>query len=111
MELLALDAAISFLSFLPPAEDALANLSSKSAAWFRAAIGEPTAIQVGSCAIVARGQSILLSAPTGTGKTLAAFLPLLDRLPAVLPDGIVGLVITPLKALAADQFKNVSLAV
>src|SRR5436190_17362766 len=102
MESPALDAAISFLSFLPPAEVALASLSPKAVAWFRNAIGEPTAIQVGSFSSVARGQSILLSAPTGTGKTLAAFLPLLDRLPPNLPDGIVGLVITPLKALAAD---------
>src|SRR5262249_41185107 len=85
----------------------LATLSPQSAAWFRAAIGEPTAIQRGAFLTLARGHSALLSAPTGTGKTLAAFLPLLDCLPADLPDGIVGLVITPLKALAADQVKNI----
>ncbi len=103
-----MDAAISFLNYLPPAEDALANLSPAAAAWFRANVGEPTAIQRGAFAIVARGQSALLSAPTGTGKTLAGFLPLVDRLPTPLPEGIVGLVITPLKALAADQFKNLA---
>ena len=100
--------AISYLSFLPPAEDALANLSPATAAWFRANVGGPTAIQRGAIASVSRGQSALLSAPTGTGKTLAAFLPLIDRLPATLPEGIVGLVITPLKALATDQFKNLA---
>ncbi len=103
-----MDAAVSHLSFLPPAEDALASLSPAAAAWFRANVGEPTAIQRGAFAIVSRGQSALLSAPTGTGKTLAGFLPLIDRLPASLPNGIVGLVITPLKALAADQFKNLA---
>src|SRR5437016_4932083 len=111
MELSALDAAISFLSFLPPSEAALASLSPKVVAWLRAAYGEPTAIQRGSFGIVAHGQSALLLAATGTGKTLAAFLPLLDRLPADLPEGIVGLVITPLKALAADQFKNIKMVV
>jgi ATP-dependent Lhr-like helicase len=36
------------------------------------------------------------------------FLPLLDRLPTVVPVGILGLIIAPLKALAADQFKNLA---
>jgi ATP-dependent Lhr-like helicase len=108
LEFSALDAALSFLNFLAPADDALANLSPATAAWFRAAFGAPTAIQRGAFPIVASGKSSLLSAPTGTGKTLAAFLPLLERLPAVLPEGMVGLIITPLKALAADQFKNVA---
>src|SRR5262245_50241038 len=101
-----MDATLSNTTFLPPADDALASLDSATAAWFRAAVGDPTPIQRGAFAIVARGDSVLLSAPTGTGKTLAAFLPLLDRLG--ISSGIVGLVITPLKALAADQFKNVT---
>ena len=44
---------------------------------------------------------------TGTGKTLTAFLPLLAKLPDPLPDGIVGLILTPLKALGQDQLGNV----
>src|SRR6185369_15597398 len=78
MERSALDAAISFLNFLSSADDALAVLSPKRTAWFRATFGEPTPIQIGSFPIVGRGHSVVLSAPTGTGKTLAAVLPLLD---------------------------------
>lgn len=99
-----MDAEIRFTRFLPSADEALASLAPATAAWFRTTYGEPTAIQRGAFPLVARGESVLLSAPTGTGKTLAALLPLLQR----PTDGIVGLIITPLKALAADQYKNLA---
>lgn len=105
-----MDADIQLLTFLPPADDALACLSPSAARWHLAEVGAPTPVQRGGYPIIARGESALLSAPTGTGKTLAALLPLLERTPANsgIPSGIVGLVIAPLKALAADQVKNVA---
>ena len=78
-----------------------------AAAWFTKTYGDPTPIQRLGWPIVERGDNVLLSAPTGTGKTLAAFLPLLTRLPDPLPEGIVGLILTPLKALGQDQLGNV----
>src|SRR5580704_17642751 len=50
------------------------------AAWFRAALGEPTRAQALGWPAIARGESTLLLAPTGSGKTLAAFLVAIDRL-------------------------------
>lgn len=73
--------------------------------WFRARYGEPTEIQRAAWSRLSSGQHILLSAPTGTGKTLAAFLPILTRL---IERGkheeapLACLYVSPLKALSAD---------
>jgi ATP-dependent Lhr-like helicase len=88
-------------------------------AWFRDALGEPTAPQRLGWPAIARGESTLILAPTGTGKTLAAFLWCLDRLmltgrgetPAVTDcvateQGCRVVYISPLKALAVDVERN-----
>jgi ATP-dependent Lhr-like helicase len=80
-------------------------------AWFRAALGEPTAAQALGWPPIARGESTLLLAPTGSGKTLAAFLVAIDRLMHAppRPRGVRGtrvLYVSPLKALAADVERN-----
>ena len=62
------------------ADTALAVFHPITAAWFRAAFHEPTAPQREGWPAIARGESTLILAPTGTGKTLAAFLWCLDRL-------------------------------
>src|SRR5438876_7726696 len=61
-------------------EAALSALPAPLAAWFLERVGAPTAAQRLAWPAVAAGRNLLLSAPTGTGKTLAAFLPLLGRL-------------------------------
>ncbi len=52
------------------------------------------------------GKNIIFRAPTGYGKTLAAFLPVLDKLDPN-SEGIQMLYITPLKSLNRDIFKNI----
>src|ERR1700733_3818921 len=100
-----------------------------TAQWFRAVFDGPTAPQMEGWPAIARGDSTLILAPTGTGKTLTAFLWCLDRLmlrsdrpmaaqaetpkrrnrkaepkESILPPGVgVRVVyISPLKALAVD---------
>jgi ATP-dependent Lhr-like helicase len=97
---------IDFLRLLPTIDDSLGWLGPAVADWFRASFGVPTSVQRAGFATVSRGESVLLSAPTGTGKTLAAMLPLIARTPTA--PGLAGLVITPLKALAVDQVKNLT---
>jgi ATP-dependent Lhr-like helicase len=80
-----------------------------TAAWFNAVFEGATAPQREGWPAIARGESTLILAPTGTGKTLTAFLWCLDKLmlrePATEP-GCRVLYISPLKALAVDVERN-----
>ena len=81
-----------------------------TAEWFRATLGTPTTPQRLGWPVIARGESALILAPTGTGKTLTAFIWCLDRLlfhrpPDTVP-GTRIVYISPLKALAVDVERN-----
>ena len=76
--------------------------------WFSGTFAEPTAAQTGAWSSIADGNHTLVIAPTGSGKTLSAFLWALDRL-AARPDrprGTRVVYISPLKALAVDVERN-----
>ena len=60
--------------------DALELFHEPVRTWFRASFTQPTRPQRLGWPVIARGDSTLILAPTGTGKTLAAFLACLDRL-------------------------------
>ncbi|MDR3792063.1 MAG: DEAD/DEAH box helicase [Terracidiphilus sp.] len=110
----------------PPTADGLQCFHPVTAAWFRAVFESPTAPQRLGWPAIARGESTLILAPTGTGKTLTAFLWCLDRLmlsgnrpnPSFweeeeekkkVPTASSGcrvLYISPLKALAVDVERN-----
>jgi ATP-dependent helicase Lhr and Lhr-like helicase len=82
-----------------------------TAAWFRAVFDAPTAPQRLGWPVIARGENALILAPTGTGKTLAAFLWCLDRLmlhpaPEGQREGCRIVYVSPLKALAVDVERN-----
>ncbi|HZY84788.1 MAG TPA: DEAD/DEAH box helicase [Gemmataceae bacterium] len=93
----------------PPAAAALASLAAPAAEWFASRFGEPTAAQRLAWPLLAAGGHVLVSAPTGTGKTLAAFLPILGQLAARPPAegaSVACLYVAPLKALANDAARN-----
>ncbi len=89
----------------------LAQFSEPTRAWFEAAFAEPTAAQAGAWAAIRAGRHALVVAPTGSGKTLSAFLWSLDRLMTTPPpedkkQRCRVLYISPLKALGVDVERN-----
>lgn len=76
-------------------------------AWFDAAFPGATAAQRQAWPLIQSGQATLVAAPTGSGKTLTAFLAAIDALVresrvAPLPDATRVLYVSPLKALSND---------
>ena len=92
-------------------EDCLHLFHRETAEWFKAALGEPTPVQKASWPAIAAGGHVLVSAPTGTGKTLSAFLVFLDRLKERAEEGrlkreLYLIYVSPLKSLAGDIREN-----
>ncbi len=86
--------------------------------WFAAKGWSPRAHQLELLARAEQGQSTLLIAPTGAGKTLAGFLPALVDLErkgrkktGMAKRGVHTLYISPLKALAVDIHRNLTVPV
>ncbi|MCB0905970.1 MAG: ATP-dependent helicase [Nocardioidaceae bacterium] len=91
--------------------DVWSSFSAPTAEWFRAAFARPTAAQVGAWGAITEGHHALVVAPTGSGKTLSAFLWSLDRLlttprPEDKTHRTRVLYVSPLKALAVDVERN-----
>lgn len=79
------------------------------AGWFRAHFAAPTQAQVQAWPAIQAGESTLVAAPTGSGKTLTAFLAAIDALVreglengGALPDRTCVVYVSPLKALSND---------
>jgi ATP-dependent Lhr-like helicase len=88
---------------------ALERFSAPTRAWFEAAFAEPTPAQAGAWEAISQGRHALVVAPTGSGKTLSAFLWAIDRLlseAAPTDRGTRVLYVSPLKALAVDVERN-----
>src|SRR6478735_84306 len=91
--------------------DPLARFSEATRTWFGAAFAEPTPAQAGAWDAIGAGRHALVVAPTGSGKTLSAFLWSIDRLLTTPPPEDKRhrcrvLYISPLKALGVDVERN-----
>jgi ATP-dependent Lhr-like helicase len=83
-------------------------------AWFTETLGEPSAPQQKGWPAIASGDDTLILAPTGTGKTLSAFLWELNALivegqAKALANAVHILYVSPLKALSNDIQRNLDL--
>ncbi len=90
--------------------DPLALFHPIVADWFRERFGAPTDPQARAWPEIAAGRHVLVTAPTGSGKTLTAFLWAIDRL--LTGQWQAGklrvLYVSPLKALNVDVERNLS---
>lgn len=95
------------------AQEVLAMFHPAVRVWFERRFSHgPTLAQARGWPCIARGEDTLIAAPTGSGKTLSAFLLCIDRLYRAaergeLRDGRVEVVyVSPLKALVVDIRQN-----
>ncbi len=104
--------------------DVLERFGPATQDWFRGAFADPTPAQLGAWDAISHGKHALVVAPTGSGKTLSAFLWAIDRIfhekdaapPAATSkrrgagEAVASptrvLYISPLKALGVDVERN-----
>jgi ATP-dependent Lhr-like helicase len=90
---------------------ALASFHPAVRAWFERRFDAATEAQERGWAAIGQGRDALIAAPTGSGKTLTAFLSSIDSLlkrglAGELPNGIDVVYVSPLKALSGDIQRN-----
>ncbi|MDG2305004.1 MAG: DEAD/DEAH box helicase [Candidatus Binatia bacterium] len=78
------------LNLIPALTDAVADLG----------FSEPTPIQAKAIPVALEGRDLIGCASTGTGKTAAFLLPILQRLNGAKPDGCRALILSPTRELA-----------
>jgi ATP-dependent Lhr-like helicase len=86
--------------------DPLSVFSPETRRWFERTFAAPTPPQERGWPAIAGGADVLIQAPTGSGKTLTAFLYALDRLNRDPGAGLRVLYVSPLKALNYDIERN-----
>src|SRR5262245_35437023 len=85
---------------------ALDLFSEPTRTWFERTFDAPTPAQERGWPAIASGGHTLIQAPTGSGKTLSAFLFGIDRLTREPAKGLRLLYVSPLKALNYDIERN-----
>src|SRR3954467_441374 len=96
---------------MPRAHPALKAFHPIVRKWFAETLGAPSAPQQQGWPTIAKGVHTLILAPTGTGKTLTAFLwelnaLIVDGIADPLPNAVQILYVSPLKALNNDIQRN-----
>jgi ATP-dependent Lhr-like helicase len=91
--------------------NALDSFHPAVAAWFSRTFDAPTPAQENAWPALRAGRHVLVAAPTGSGKTFAAFLAAIDQLvkdglQAALSDETRVVYVSPLKALSNDIQRN-----
>ncbi|HDJ96504.1 MAG TPA: ATP-dependent helicase [Candidatus Aenigmarchaeota archaeon] len=81
------------------------------AEWFRSKFKDLTPPQKYAIPLIDRGKNVIVSSPTGSGKTLTAFISIIDELfelaqKGKLEDKVYCIYVSPLRALSNDIYRN-----
>lgn len=101
-----------FIGMTTSPVDPLGRFHPAVAGWFSRSFPAPTPAQAAAWPLIRAGRSTLVAAPTGSGKTLTAFLAAIDGLvqQGLAEDGLADatrvLYVSPLKALSNDIHIN-----
>jgi ATP-dependent Lhr-like helicase len=95
-------------------EESLSSLNPYVRRWFEENFKDLTPPQYYSFKLISEGKNLLITAPTGSGKTLSAFLVIISKLfdKAIkneLRDEVYCIYVSPLKALNNDIHKNLEI--
>lgn len=96
---------------VPEESEVVKFLKDYTLTWFKRSFTAFTPAQLMAISYIKQGYNVLISSPTGTGKTLAAFLPIVDELFKMgelgdLKDQVYVIYVSPLRALNNDIVKN-----
>src|SRR5271168_520503 len=99
------------MSVIAPIASSTSLFHPAVSAWFSGRFSAPTPTQAKAWPAFKAGRDALIAAPTGSGKTLSAFLAAIDQLvrrglEGALPDETQVVYVSPLKALSNDIQKN-----
>ena len=105
------DSMIKYIDNKHKKHEVLKDFNIAISEWFDEKFEELTPPQSYAVPIIKRKENVLVSSPTGSGKTLTAFLSIINDLyekheNGGLEDGIHAIYISPLKALANDINRN-----
>jgi ATP-dependent Lhr-like helicase len=94
-------------------EESLSVLNPKIRKWFEKNFKELTPPQYYSFKLIRSGKNVLITAPTGSGKTFSAFIAILSELMDMadagkLEEKVYCIYVSPLRALNNDIYKNLS---
>jgi len=94
-------------------EESLEALNPKIRKWFKEHFKELTPPQYYSFKLIRLGKNVLITAPTGSGKTFSAFMAILSELMDLADSGrleekVYCIYVSPLRALNNDIYRNLS---
>ncbi len=95
------------------AQESLESLNPFVRKWFASKYSEPTPPQRYSFKLMKEGKNLLITAPTGSGKTFSAFMAVISDLMNMaiagkLEDKVYCIYVSPLRALNNDVYRNLS---
>ena len=102
---------VNYITDRSSKEEVLGGFEPHNQKWFNERFEDLTPPQAMAVPLISKKENVLVSSPTGSGKTLTAFLSILNDFFRIhregeLETGVHAIYVSPLKALANDIDRN-----